>query len=66
MKTQEEIRRRLIGVEADARLHYPPANVEVNAPLALIQVGLAAESNALRWVLGFKPFKIGRRYRGLK
>lgn len=27
-------------IEADERYHYEPANVEVNAPLALIQTGM--------------------------
>ena len=29
-------------VEGDERHHYPPADVRINAPLALIQVDLAA------------------------
>lgn len=47
-------------VEADERLHYEPALVQVNAPLALIQVELATRANTLRDVLGL-PY---RRYRG--
>lgn len=57
MKTLEDIRDRLAQVEADVRIHYPPATVQVNAPLALIQVNLDTESRALRWVLDMEPLK---------
>ncbi len=40
-----------INIEGDERLHYPPANVAINAPLALIQVQLEATQATLRWVL---------------
>lgn len=52
MKTEEEIRARLAEIEADERLQRPPAKVDINAPLALVQVGLEEASNTLRWVLG--------------
>lgn len=38
-------------VEADERYHYPPARVQVNAPLALIQVGLTAEKRVAQCAL---------------
>jgi hypothetical protein len=47
---------RLITLERDERLQYAPARVDVNAPLALIQVALETEVNALRWVLGMPAF----------
>lgn len=39
-------------VESDERLHYKPANVLVNAPLALIQTELETTSRVLRIILG--------------
>lgn len=52
-----EIEARLDEVEADERMHYKCANVNINAPLALIQVNLDTESTTLRWVLGLAPLK---------
>lgn len=34
-------------IEADERFDYPPAQVDINAPLALIQVDLKARHNTL-------------------
>ena len=51
MKTREELEERLAKIEADDRIHYSPALVQVNAPLALEQVALKKEANTLRWVL---------------
>ena len=51
MKTKAEIEKRIAELKADERLGYPPANVFVNAPLALIQVALKNELMALSWVL---------------
>lgn len=45
------IRKRLREVESDERLRYPPARVDINAPLALVQVDLKAERRALRFAL---------------
>lgn len=61
MKTQAEIRKMLEEVEADDRLHYEPALVQVNAPLALIQVELATRANTLRNVLGLPYRHYGRK-----
>lgn len=55
MKTEKEIRRRIAQINADDRYHYPPADVMINAPLALIQVDLKSEICALAWILGEKP-----------
>jgi len=51
MRTKAEIEARLADVLADPRLGYPAATVDVNAPLALIQMALEAERNVLRWCL---------------
>jgi len=37
-------------IEADARFHYKPAQVDINAPLALIQVELDTKYSTLMWV----------------
>jgi len=50
-RTRAEIQARLDEIEADERFHYPPANVLVNAPLALIQVELKAQHEVLTWLL---------------
>lgn len=47
----ESVRERLTEIESDNRLDYEPADVEVNAPLALIQTSLKAQRDTLRWVL---------------
>jgi len=51
MKTEEEIKAKIAELEADERHNYPPANVNVNAPLALIQVDIDGKLSALKWVL---------------
>ena len=51
MKTQQEIEKRLDKILKDDRLSYPPANVQINAPLALIQVQLESMRSILLWVL---------------
>lgn len=52
MRTDAEIRARLAEIDSDERLHYPAASVQVNAPLALIQVNLETARDTLQWVLG--------------
>ena len=54
MKTEGELRRMLKEIEDDERLHYPCANVQINAPLALIQVALEAQRAILLWALNLK------------
>jgi len=51
MKTEEEIKIKIKEIESDPRYNYPPALVQINAPLALIQVEMKAEVSALKWVL---------------
>ena len=51
MKTEQEIREKLIEVLADERLGYLPASVQINAPLALVQLALEVRRDTLAWVL---------------
>jgi len=51
MRTEQEIREKLKKVMDDERLHYPPADVFINAPLALIQTHLEAQRGLLTWIL---------------
>lgn len=46
---------RIDDIEADERFGYPPAKVEVNAPLALIQVQLKAEHRILKIIIEGVP-----------
>ena len=60
MRTEKEIREKIKELLSDDR--YPRtdkcnvsggvATVNINAPLALIQVGLQSKINILTWVLG--------------
>lgn len=53
----DAIQARITEIEADERWKSSqkhPARVDINAPLALIQVSLEAERCALRWVLSMK------------
>lgn len=51
MRSIDEIKERLKQIESDERLGYPPARVDVNAPLALIQCSLGSQRDILKWVL---------------
>ena len=51
MKSEEEIRKVLKEIESDDRLSFPPARVDVNAPLALTQCSLGSQRDILKWVL---------------
>lgn len=51
MKTKPEIEAMLAEVEKDERLHYAPAQVGINAPLALVQVELMTRARTLRDIL---------------
>lgn len=57
--TVDEIKQEIEKIDSDDRYHYPPADVFVNAPLALIQVQMEARVRALSDVLGIKPPKSG-------
>lgn len=60
MKTKQELEAKLKEIEEDERLNYPLATITINAPLALIQLGLTSKADILRWILGL-PL---RRYHG--
>ncbi len=54
MRELAQIKKRIETIEADDRYQSGlehPATVEINAPLALIQVGFETELKALKWVL---------------
>lgn len=55
MKTEAEIRAILTELETDERLRYPSATVDINAPLALVQLELEAKVNTLKWILDGGP-----------
>lgn len=44
-------RAEIATIEADERYHYKPANVQVNAPLALEQIGMSSRMQVLKKVL---------------
>ena len=65
MKTKDELLAKLKEVESDDRLvKYQPANVQINAPLALIQVDLEAKASTLRWALGMPPVQYPLKKKG--
>lgn len=51
MKTEEEMEKRLSEINSDSRLRGKPATIQINAPLALIQLALETERDTLKWVL---------------
>lgn len=62
MRSVQEIKQRIAEIEADSRYQSglkTPANIEINAPLALIQLAFEAEIKALRWVLNERRTKTG-------
>ncbi len=52
MLTLEQIQAKLAELKADPRHAAKPANVFVNAPLALIQCQIQGQVQSLEWVLG--------------
>lgn len=52
-KLLRHVKSRLEAIEKDGRFKQPPALVEVNAPLALIQVAMKSEYDALTKVLAY-------------
>lgn len=46
-----QIEQRIAEIRSDERFSYPPASVQVNAPLALIQVSMKSEVAGLLWAL---------------
>jgi hypothetical protein len=51
MTLRQQIQAKIKELKADSRHKQKPALVEINAPLALIQVDIQAKINALEWVL---------------
>jgi hypothetical protein len=54
MRTIEEIKEQIQKVEADDRYQSGlkmPATIDINAPLALIQLEMETRIKTLRWVL---------------
>lgn len=54
MKTEKEIREKLKELSSDDRIppHQKIASIQINAPLALIQLSINSRIDALKWVLG--------------
>ena len=52
MRDESEIREALSQIKADERLSYPDARIDINAPLALIQLSLKTAVSMLEWCLG--------------
>jgi hypothetical protein len=61
--SDEEIKARLAEIDADERFHYKAALIQINAPLALVQVSFVAEARALAWAIGVEAPKSGPRKR---
>lgn len=55
MRKTSEIKAKLAEIESDERyrsyIDHGPAQVQINAPLALVQVSLKAQRATLKWVL---------------
>lgn len=51
MKSEKEIRERLREIENTEQIKMKPANIQINAPLALIQIELESKRDILKWVL---------------
>lgn len=55
MKSIKQIKERIMEIEKDSRYQSGlkhPATIEINAPLALIQLSFEVELQALKWVGG--------------
>jgi len=51
MMSEKDMQLRIKEIESDARFRAKPATVDINAPLALIQLSLEVERDVLRQVL---------------
>lgn len=51
MQSPDKIQQRIDEILADDRLSYPAANIQINAPLALIQLSMEVELHTLQRVL---------------
>ncbi len=50
----EQIKLRIKEILKDERLSYKTANIQINAPLALIQLSLEVELHTLQKILGLE------------
>lgn len=60
MLTENKIKEILHTIESDERMAYKTANVQTNAPLALIQYGMECKSDILRKVLELPPLDLNK------
>jgi len=51
MRTEQEIKQEIKRLKVDSRFPPPYATVDINAPLALIQLDLESQVATLNWVL---------------
>jgi len=51
MKTEKQIQNMIDKLKSDSRLKSPTANIQINAPLALIQLELESKISTLKWAL---------------
>lgn len=52
-----KMKKKLEKLKSDKRNYYPIASVQINAPLALIQISLASQINLLESLLGLSESK---------
>jgi len=50
-KVIEEIKKQIEEIKKDTRMSYPKATIQINAPLALIQLSMGVKLDTLEWVL---------------
>ena len=57
MRREQDLLAELKRLEDDERLWYETAPIQINAPLALVQIELKTKSDMLRWCLqlSFRP-----------
>ena len=52
MRSENNIIKKINDLKSDERMSYPSANIQINAPLALIQLSIESKISALEWALG--------------
>lgn len=57
MDIKEKAEAKIAELKADKRMYYPTANIQINAPLALIQFSMETQLNTLEWLLGLPQSK---------
>lgn len=58
MMSEDEIKSRIEEILSDQRLSYKTARIQINAPLALIQLQLETELHTLQKVIGVQRTNI--------